>query len=238
MKIFLATSVLSALAKESNVHDISSRRYYQLDELINLYNPEFDKKKFWAYGCNCLIMGDRPMSETGYGPPVDELDRLCKLYKDCLKCAKLEHGNECYGESIEYSMDIVRETTKVTCLDEPGSCERKLCECDDMFAKAHFATKDSFNENFHFFWSQTGWDATTDCAGAVPPVPVGSEGGDDEESLTEILAPKPIAAPQCCGYPDGPNYIYNSLKQECCQESKLVASIGKCADKEKKERNN
>ena len=32
-------------------------RYIQLTNMMTHYNPSFDEKKFWAYGCNCLILG-------------------------------------------------------------------------------------------------------------------------------------------------------------------------------------
>ena len=36
---------------------LQSRRYHQLVDMMNLFNPDFDEKKYWAYGCNCLIIG-------------------------------------------------------------------------------------------------------------------------------------------------------------------------------------
>ena len=66
-----------------------SKRYSQLVEMMGNYNAAFDERKYWTYGCNCLILGDRPMSDPGHGKPVDELDTVCKAYKDCLKCARL-----------------------------------------------------------------------------------------------------------------------------------------------------
>lgn len=35
----------------------------------------------WGYGCHCVFLGDRPMSEMGHGHPVDELDKSCRNYK-------------------------------------------------------------------------------------------------------------------------------------------------------------
>ena len=34
-----------------------SQRYFQLKEMMIHYNPDFDERKYWAYGCNCLILG-------------------------------------------------------------------------------------------------------------------------------------------------------------------------------------
>ena len=43
----------------------TERRYAQLTEMMENYNGDFDERKYWAYGCNCLILGDRPMSDPG-----------------------------------------------------------------------------------------------------------------------------------------------------------------------------
>ena len=33
------------------------RRYFQLTDMMSHYNKDFDERKYWAYGCNCLILG-------------------------------------------------------------------------------------------------------------------------------------------------------------------------------------
>ena len=93
------TKVASRVAR--NVDD-SDRRYFQLTDMMEHYNADFDERKYWAYGCNCLILGDRPMSDPGHGPPVDALDTVCKAYKDCVKCARMEYGDMCIGEFVKY----------------------------------------------------------------------------------------------------------------------------------------
>ena len=60
---------------------IIARRFKDLNLLALHYMPDFDERKYWAYGCNCLILGDRPMSDLGFGRPVDRLDNVCKAYK-------------------------------------------------------------------------------------------------------------------------------------------------------------
>ena len=50
------------------------------------------------------MLGDRPMSDPGLGAPVDELDTTCKRYKDCLKCAMAEFGQNCLPEFISYGL--------------------------------------------------------------------------------------------------------------------------------------
>ena len=34
-----------------------TRRYSQLTEMMKHHNFEFDERKYWSYGCNCLILG-------------------------------------------------------------------------------------------------------------------------------------------------------------------------------------
>ena len=93
MKIFNKMIVLASatLAQEgadsdtSNTTSISGigleRQYTDLLKLVRHYTPGFDVRKYWAYGCNCLILGDKPMSGPGFGKPVDALDMICKQYK-------------------------------------------------------------------------------------------------------------------------------------------------------------
>ena len=73
------------------------------------------------------------MSDPGMGAPVDELDKVCKGYKECLKCARRQHGDQCIGEFTAYKFAIRKN--RVVCRNPEGTCERDLCECDAMFAK-------------------------------------------------------------------------------------------------------
>ena len=96
MKSTLSTALL--LVVEANpTADVlppmaQPRRYRDLDSMIAELNPNFDPRKYWAYGCHCFALDDRPMSGMGKGKPVDELDALCKRYKDCQKCARKIFG--------------------------------------------------------------------------------------------------------------------------------------------------
>ena len=77
------------------------------------------------------------MSDPGLGRPVDALDAVCKQYKDCQKCARDEFGELCIGEFVQYKYG--QSGGQKICKDTPGTCDRKLCECDLQFAKAHKA---------------------------------------------------------------------------------------------------
>ena len=69
---------------------------------------------------------------THNGPAMDEIDAICKSYKQCLKCAQEQHGTNCVPEFINnnptdfYNVDIRKNRKTITCLDAPNSCNRKF----------------------------------------------------------------------------------------------------------------
>ena len=95
--------------------------------------------------------GDRPMTTGGYGPPLDELDAVCKSYKDCVQCANKKYGEKCFGEIIKYK--YAKSDSDVACGNPLNTCERALCECDAHFAREHVKSHEVFNEDWHLFWS-------------------------------------------------------------------------------------
>ena len=89
MKIFCLGSLAYSVAQLVDDNETEfrrrtnslERRYNQLMSQINFYDPDFDPRKYWGYGCNCFGLGDRPMSEGLNNIAVDELDASCKKYK-------------------------------------------------------------------------------------------------------------------------------------------------------------
>merc|ERR1711990_1187242 len=147
MKLTIALIAAARANKVARQADDSDRRYSQLVDMMSHYNPTFDERKYWAYGCNCLILGDRPMSGPGHGPPVDALDTVCKAYKDCAKCARMEFGEMCIGEFVKYK--YAYKNDEVTCRDNAGRCARALCECDAKFAREHAGSNHVFDIKYH-----------------------------------------------------------------------------------------
>jgi len=182
--------------------ELNPRRYNDLLAIVTHYEKGFDERKYWAYGCNCLILGDRPMSEMGKGKPVDELDVACKDYKSCQKCVRMEFGPDCIGEKERYSWKKVKGD--VVCTDAPGTCKRGLCECDLDYAKKIPGTIGVFNPDYHLFYTTIGWDPDTSCQ-----------------------RNKGVSKPECCGNDDGPMKIFNSLQKECCADGS-IKRIGFC----------
>lgn len=200
------TMIVGALTTGANGNVLQSvsqdtKRYNQLIKMMENYNPNFDDKKYWTYGCNCLMLGDRPMSDPGKGKAVDELDATCKRYKDCLKCARMNHGETCLGEFHQYGMRITKNG-EALCRNDEGSCERALCECDAMFAREHVAASAVYTDDNHMFYSKTGWNPEEECIAG---------GGSTD--------------PKCCGTPAGPYFLFNgnNPNKKCCADGTVKA---------------
>jgi len=215
MKLAIASLVLATTSSTRlprSVDGNNDRRYKQLTQMMRYFNPDFDERKYWTYGCNCLILGDRPMSDPGHGPPVDALDSVCKAYKDCLKCARKEHGDQCIPEFVRYRYGL--KNGNAVCRDSAGSCERSLCECDAMFAEQHVAEKDVFTEKYHMFWAEGAgysfWDPQ-----------------DGQSCQPHGTVP---VEPTCCQAEtqDGPFRLYNRLTKKCCSDGRIVLENQDC----------
>merc|ERR1711953_334 len=205
--LFSSSSADSPLARtRRQAPDQDARRYKQLTAQMQYYNADFDERKYWTYGCQCLILGDRPMSDPGHGPPIDELDSVCKQYKDCQKCARMRHGEFCIGEFVEYGLRWNRNSGAPVCKDAEGSCGRALCECDRQFAINHVAKKDVFNIDYHMFWTTTGFDSNIQC----------------------VSTPGPKPDPQCCNNPAGPYTLYNANTKQCCDNYEVKPNSDTC----------
>jgi len=106
------------------------------------------------------------MTEMGMGRPKDALDTKCKAYKECQRCVRKNHGDECIGEFVAYMWKWAnKKVTKVSKTgilffqgtfvgqNEAGSCPRELFECDKKFVYDMLAMKDVFDNQYHAFWS-------------------------------------------------------------------------------------
>ena len=132
---FASATKLSVRERRQVVDDErdGAKRYSQLIDQMNYYNSDFDERQYWTYGCHCLMLGDRPMSDMGHGAPLDALDSVCKAYKECQKCAREQFGEMCIGEFVRYGLNM-RQGGPV-CSDDASTCGRALCECDKKFAQ-------------------------------------------------------------------------------------------------------
>ena len=51
MKLATLFATVSALQRRN------AKRYAQLTDMMSHYNADFDERKYWTYGCNCLLLG-------------------------------------------------------------------------------------------------------------------------------------------------------------------------------------
>ena len=49
--------LLSRSTRDAEPLEDQQRRYFQLTSMMDFFNPTFDERKYWTYGCNCLILG-------------------------------------------------------------------------------------------------------------------------------------------------------------------------------------
>ena len=61
------------------------------------------------------FLADRPMSDPGYGLPVDPLDTACKTYRECIWCVNKQfEGGLCQPEIVAYGAPIFSGNS-ITC---------------------------------------------------------------------------------------------------------------------------
>lgn len=134
------------------------RRYGDLAEMSLKHwkkqgnGREWDERKYWGYGCHCFMLGDRPMTEMGHGTPVDGLDSACHKWKLCQRCAREKHGDTCIGEFVKYTWKFSGQLQTFVMLNEAGTCERELGECDMKFVIDTHANKDFYEEENNVFY--------------------------------------------------------------------------------------
>jgi len=205
-----STSVAKGLRSSKRNMEEGERRYNDLKDIATKLwrkagytgKDKFDERKYWTYGCHCLMLGDRPMSDMGHGRPVDALDNKCKAYKDCQKCVRENHGDECIGEFVRYTYRFAGKRNVFESKNDPGSCERELFECDYQFVKDTFENRNVFNEDYHLFWGSFDSDESCVAGGNVP------------------------VDHKCCGGHTGPWYWMNEVQNQCCAEGQGGRVIG------------
>lgn len=186
---------------------LTEKRYQQLITQMNYYNPQFDPRRYWGYGCNCFHLSDRPMTDGLGLAVVDKLDDTCKKYKECLKCAAMEHGDDCVGELVKYKFQVVGD--QVQCKNKANTCERSLCECDNLLARTHVLASESWNIQYHTFWGN--WDYKQECFHPKSP---GSRATQNKTCCNNEKRTSSFA-------------LYAPDRQECCSNGE-VQSIGSC----------
>ena len=81
MKLTIALIAAARANKVARQADDSDRRYSQLVDMMSHYNNDFDERKYWAYGCNCLILGNfcPSYARCNLGPMKSSLRHFGKI---------------------------------------------------------------------------------------------------------------------------------------------------------------
>lgn len=207
MKLYSVCAMIGMQGVSSAPADLprlgqDATRYTDLAAIVKNFIPDFDERKYWAYGCHCLILGDRPMSLVGSGKPVDALDSSCRKYKQCQKCVKMNYGKECIALSTIYDYKI-KKSGEVVPKNEPDTCERSLFECDIQFARDLKESVDDFSTDYHVMWTTNGFHPTNN------PSSCPKKGTGPYEA-------------ECCGGSTSAYLLYNLHgRMQCCDDGSV-----------------
>lgn len=192
-------------------------------------SPEFGK--FNHYGCWCFPDGTNDLSayNSGYGDPVDEIDKTCKRMSQCYKCAQMKYGKHVCPMNTPYNYqgleDDVTGQRYIKCLDPEDTCARSLCECDRKMAQGIGNLEDEWEEAYHSKWGN--FDRRQTCrvssAGAfgwrVRSVAGHRDGGGGGGGAPDA----------CCG-DEGEKFPYNTDggRRSCCYGRTYNTESMKC----------
>jgi len=202
---------IARLGGDRSLDASGERRYEDLKAIAQKYwrkqgSGKFDERHYWAYGCHCFLLGDRAMSEMGKGKPVDALDNKCKNYKDCQKCVREKYGDACIGEFVRYTWKWDGKKKDFVSKNDDDTCEKELFMCDVEFVKQSHSQRSVFSEDYHAFWTETGFDHEEDCPSA---------GGNPVEH-------------ECCGGTDKPFKWIGLNHWQCCPDGTVLSANDQC----------
>jgi len=205
----------------------TAKKFFTVKQMIMYFQKTPLFGKFGYYGCWCFPDGPDDMS-AGYGEPVDDIDRMCKKLNQCYRCASMKFGkNECPANA-DYQFqgveDAVTGRRYVDCLDEEGTCERSLCECDKQLAGSIGNLEDDWEQDYHAKWGNFNREQT--CR-----TPASLGWGKESRSMGSYGhhgngGNQPDA---CCGK-EGELFPYNtdSGRRSCCGSRTFNTELMKC----------
>jgi len=142
--------------------------YLQLKLVILFTQRNKFLGKYCFYGCWCFPHGTG--LESGYGVPVDNIDRSCREYTTCYNCIHNQQllGAKCDGNmfqrySIGGSLNPANGEIQLFCTDPIDSCLRARCECDVHLANNLRKFEHEWNMNNHHKWGQPAFNREAVC---------------------------------------------------------------------------
>jgi len=136
-----------------------ARKMKQLKIVVLWLQKTQEFGKFCYYGCHCMPEGRHNLIGKNWGLPVDDIDRSCKNFFQCYDCARMQDP-KCLGDRVKYKYQLLLDSAtgdkSITCLNEEGTCQRNICECDKRWANNLQKLAGDFNPEYHVNRSKTG----------------------------------------------------------------------------------
>lgn len=117
--------------------------------------------QYWYYGCWCAPEGFLKTVGSGYGKPVDAIDRSCRDMSECYECAQMDYGEDCTTAEVNYRWhgEVDEDGNKIVKCDDPeDSCAWAICSCDRRLAEQMHAHERVWNLHHHQKWGDFNRD--------------------------------------------------------------------------------
>lgn len=184
--------------------------------------------KFCFYGCYCFAKAPFNLKDNaGNGKPMDQADNACRKHSRCHTCAGKDFGDDKCDLFRTYKFsateDPVTKERHITCLNEPGSCKRAVCECDVQLAYDLRDAEMSWNILHHKRWGKFNQD---NCLAH-------NQGGRDGSFRSEKFS-EPTQ--ECCGeypfrFPFHPDDGHGNIRN-CCNGKTYNPNVLECCNGE------
>lgn len=117
--------------------------------------------QYWYYGCWCAPEGFLKTVGSGFGKPVDDIDRSCQHMSECYECAQMDYGEDCTTAEVNYRWhgEFDDQGGKfVSCDDPEDSCAWAICQCDKKLAEDLRYHERQWNLHHHQKWGDFNRD--------------------------------------------------------------------------------
>lgn len=201
---------MEATQWDDNLSQNTLEKYELLKYMMLYLQPEEfqDWNKFSNYGCWCFQSQDTEFWK-GQGLPKDDIDKTCRKLSMCYHCIANDYPQAICSAETKYNFigleDGVTDDRYIQCVDQEGTCERHICECDKKFAEDLRSQSETSSISLH---QEFGFDREGECKQQIGTPPW------DE----------------CCGkYPNRMPYASKSSRS-CCENQTYETIFNKCCD--------
>lgn len=242
--IFATASVRGGGKKKNKEKKLQRQKIKKTKHVLRLLKfaePDRKARDWLGYGCYCFADAKSDILTPGVGKAIDPIDRACRSLTECLKCSEYDYGisKRCHPHvGYKYESLDDGEVRSINCLDDAGSCQRSMCECDRKFLQA--IQEHTYDKNLQ---EKSGFDRMKTCpkrAQREEEGKIGDENGSKTTLAGRMTQPEDNATQQCCGPPGERHLIsitptrgccststYNPFVLDCCADGTIVP-VGSC----------